>query len=145
MQLTNLGNLLSYGAIGLGLGLASLAYLLLRTEQRVSRPRKQIVTAIYVFMIFALVLSAAGFVSEYLRSDASAVPELRRELAAKEQALAGLSTLQRVLDALMNVKDRKIERLKHLDPKDPSYASLVLEIQRDLEVIDENIRQAIGA
>jgi hypothetical protein len=143
MQLGNLANLLSYGAIGLGLALAILAYLLLRTEQQVARPRKPIITAIYVFMCFSLVLSAAGFVSEYLRSDAATIPDLRDELAEKTKTLTNLSSSRQVLNALMDVKGGKIERLKRLDPRDPSYVPLVQEIQRDLEDIDENIRKAL--
>ncbi|HET8580656.1 MAG TPA: hypothetical protein VFL31_06635 [Nitrospiraceae bacterium] len=144
MQLGNLANLLSYGAIGLGLALAILAYLLLRTEQRVARPRKSIITAIYVFMCFSLVLSGAGFASEYLRSDAATLPEMRKELAEKTKTLTNLSSSRQVLDALVDVKDGKIERLKQLDPSNPSYVPLVQEIQRDLEVIDQSIRKALG-
>jgi hypothetical protein len=144
MQPANFANFLSYGAIGLGLALAILAYLLLRTEQQVARPRKPIMTAIYVFMAFSLALSAAGFASEYLRSDAATIPELRHELAEKTKTLSGLSSSRQVLDALMDVKGGKIERLKRLDPADPSYVPLVQEIQRDLEAIDQNIRKTLA-
>jgi hypothetical protein len=59
---------LKYGAIGLGLALAVLAFLLLQREQKVARPRKEIVKTIYVFMGFALFLSVAGFLLEYAKS-----------------------------------------------------------------------------
>ena len=55
-----------YGAAGLGLALAVLAYRLLSQEQSIKQPRPAVVQAIYAFMVFALLLAVAGFVSEYL-------------------------------------------------------------------------------
>jgi hypothetical protein len=144
MQPVNLVNFLSYGAIGLGLALAILAYLLLRTEQAVARPRRQIMTAIYVFMAFSLVLSVAGFASELLRSDAASVPDLRRQLDEKNSALAEVFTLREVLAPLLELKVGKIDRLKQLDPGDPAYFALVNEIQLDLEALDRKIQKALG-
>ena len=60
-MIEGLGKFLSYGAIGLGLALAVLAFLLLTAEQKVAKPRKQIIKATYIFMIFSLFLSGAGF------------------------------------------------------------------------------------
>lgn len=128
MQVTDLGSLLSYGAIGLGLALAILAFSLLRAEQKVKEPRISILASVYVFMGFSLLLSSAGFITEFLRS----------------QETTKLTVSREVLDALMDVKGGKISRLKQLDPSDPSYYVLVTEIQRDLEIIDNNIRGVLA-
>lgn len=143
MQPDNLVNLLTYGAIGLGLALAILAYLLLRTEQRVDRPRKQIITAIYGFMFFSFFLCSAGFMSEYFQSDVGEIPKLQEKINRMTDRLTTLSSSRQVIAALMNQKDGKIKRLENLDPADPSYVPLVKEIQRDLKSLDQSIRKAL--
>lgn len=60
-------NILSYGVIGLGFLLALLAYRLLGKEQQKEEPRRSILVAIHVFMIFSVVLCIIGFGSETLR------------------------------------------------------------------------------
>lgn len=86
----SLGNFLAYGAIGLGLALALLAYLLLRQEQGKVKPRKEIIKAIYVFMGFALILSLGGFVGEFLKLDGASIGPVRAELGEKTKKLAEL-------------------------------------------------------
>lgn len=71
MEGLNLYNILSYGAIGLGCILAVLAYFLLTKEQEQAKPRKQILTSIYIFMGFSLILGLTGFVTEHLRGQSS--------------------------------------------------------------------------
>ena len=76
------GQFLAYGAIGVGLALALLAYRLLSKEMDMTVPRPVVIRAIYVFMAFALVLASAGFVSEYLtKTDV----QLQTELAKLKQ------------------------------------------------------------
>ncbi|WP_129557165.1 hypothetical protein [Azospirillum baldaniorum] len=59
--------LLGYGLSGLGLSLAILSYRLLLAEQKVARPRSSIITSIYVFMVFSVVLTLIGLSYEYMR------------------------------------------------------------------------------
>jgi hypothetical protein len=63
-MIESLGKLLSYGAIGLGLALAVLAFMLLAAEQKIAKPRQKIMTAIYVYMSFSLLLAGGGFAIE---------------------------------------------------------------------------------
>lgn len=151
----SLGNFLAYGAIGLGLALAILAYKLLSQEQKLRAPRKQIVRAIYVFMAFALTLSAGGFVGEYLKSDASAIGTVRTQLDEKTKRLVEiegkygqidqqLSSSRMLVRSLMDLKKGKLERLKQLDPQAPEYVPLVREIQLDLEQIDRGLNNALN-
>jgi heme O synthase-like polyprenyltransferase len=51
---------LAYGAIGVGLALAILAYRLLSQEQKLKSPRRMFINSVYVFMVFSLILSAGG-------------------------------------------------------------------------------------
>jgi len=55
---------LKYGLIGLGFLLALFSFWLLLSEQRKDRPRREILTAIYVFMAFSCVLMGFGLFSE---------------------------------------------------------------------------------
>jgi AICAR transformylase/IMP cyclohydrolase PurH len=148
-------NFLAYGAIGLGLALAVLAYRLLSKEQdRKAAARGPILTATYVFMAFALVLAAGGFVSEYQNSDASQIAGVRAELTKSNSELKSLqakhdqmrekvNVSQAVMRSLMNLKGGKLASLKQLDPKSLAYNNLVKEIQRDLEQIDEGFKVAL--
>nr|WP_320016714.1 hypothetical protein [uncultured Desulfobacter sp.] len=150
----SLGNFLAYGAIGLGLALAVLAYLLLRKEQGVAKPRTEIIKAIYVFMGFALILSLGGFVGELLKSDAASIVQVRAQLDEKTKKLEEMEEKYRLVDqklsssrmlmqSLMDLKGGKIARLKQLDPDRIEYAALVREIQNDLEQIDRSLNEAL--
>lgn len=149
MDKINLFELLSYGAIGLGCILAVLAYFLLKNEQKQKDIRGQMLTAIYVFMGFSVLLVLMGFVSEYFQDS-----KLRAKLNETEHALVALekendrikdrlSTSREVLDVLMEQKTGKVTRLSELNPSEPAYFALVREIQNDLAKIDEALEKAI--
>ena len=155
-SITDLGGLLRYGAIGLGLALSVLAFLLLRTEQKQAKPRRQILTAVYVFMSFSLLLSVGGFVSEYVRSQSTAdqsaieglnakVDGLNKELQAKADALSRLSSARELFRGLLGLKGEKLEDLRRLDPASPEYRAMVTQIQRDLVAIDRKLGEALEA
>ena len=96
-------------------------------EQKVKEPRSSIFVSIYVFMAFSLLMSSAGFFSEYSRS----------------QEIKELTISWDVLDALINDKGGKISQLRILDRSDPSYVDRVNIIREDLEIIDDNLRKAM--
>lgn len=56
-------DILKYGIIGLGAIIAALAFFLLKKEQEQNRPRKNILTSIYIFMVFGIVLVVLGLFS----------------------------------------------------------------------------------
>lgn len=60
---------LKLGFVGLGFLLAGLAYLLLKAEQQKNQPRPTMITPIYVFMAFALVLSGAAMYLQATSAD----------------------------------------------------------------------------
>lgn len=66
--------ILSFGVIGLGFLLALLAFWLLYKEQQKANPHKSMLTAIYAFMAFSLLLCLAGLASEFLRSSSAKAP-----------------------------------------------------------------------
>ena len=127
----NLLEFLSYGAVGLGLALAVLAYFLLKNEQKNKNIRIRMLTSIYAFMGFSIILTFMGFASEYLKDSKFEDIEDKLLVAVK------------VLDALMQQKEGKVARLETLDPSDPAYFALVNEIQNDLASIDQQLKKAI--
>ena len=151
-----LGKLLAYGAIGLGLALAVLSFFLLRKEQDMVTPRRELIRAIYVFMFFALVLSAGAFVAESFKTDQTSVAQLQTDLVLKSTELERLELEKRKIEqrlsqarsqmqSVMNIKEGKIARMNTLDPEKPEFPALVREIQRDLEEIDAELAKVLDA
>jgi septal ring factor EnvC (AmiA/AmiB activator) len=151
-----LGKLLAYGAIGLGLALAVLSFFLLRKEQDMVTPRRELIRAIYVFMFFALVLSAGAFVAESFKTDQTSVAQLQTDLALKSTELEQLELEKRKIEqrlsqarsqmqSVMNIKEGKIARMNTLDPEKPEFPALVREIQQDLEEIDAELAKVLDA
>lgn len=146
---------LAYGAIGLGLALAILAYRLLSKEQeRPGNARAPVLRAIYVFMAFSLVLVGGGLVKEYLGSEGSKIGEVRADLEKARSELEalqekhqnmseGVNVSSAVMESLMHLKVGKVTRLKGLNPSEPAYAQLVQEIVADLEQFDTGLKKAL--
>lgn len=146
---------LAYGAIGLGLALAILAYRLLSKEQeRPGHARAPVLRAIYVFMAFSLVLVGGGLVKEHLGSEGSKIGEVRADLEKTRSELKalqekhqnmseGVNVSSAVMRNLMDLKIGKIDRLKGLSPSSPAYALLVQEIVVDLEKLDTGLKKAL--
>ena len=70
MESLDFVGVLKLGFVGLGFLLAGLAYLLLRAEQQKDQPRSTMITPIYVFMVFALILSGAAVYLQATNADA---------------------------------------------------------------------------
>lgn len=113
----NLGGLLRYGAIGLGLALAILAFGLINGEH--GNPDASHQTA-YVFMAFALCLAALGFVSEIIMNQKSA--KLKQQL----------SETQKTIRSLLEVKALLVE------------SSDFAQVRSQLKKIDEEIGKALS-
>jgi len=64
MNINNLFDALKYGLIGLGAILAVLCFFLLNKEQSKARPRKKILTSIYIFMGFSCLILVLGIVGQ---------------------------------------------------------------------------------
>ncbi|USG60688.1 hypothetical protein NBZ79_16095 [Sneathiella marina] len=63
--------ILKLGFVGIAFLLAVLAFLLLRTEQGKDSPRPRMITSIYVFMAFSLILAGAALFLEARKTDTS--------------------------------------------------------------------------
>ena len=127
-----MADFLRYGAIGLGLALAVLAFQLLQREQKVPRPRMSIIKTIYVFLGFALVLSALGFALEYAK--------FTQESARASAAVASTSALNRLRAAsLPLLRSRKpvIDSLPDDLHQKPQLLVFQAELRKILEEVEE--------
>ena len=108
-------NILSYGVIGLGFLLAYLAYRLLGREQSNAIPRRSILIAIYVFMVFSVCLCIIGFGSENLRNRPTAavaneIKALHDQLDQKQDEANTISAINNQLTlTLQKYRDRQRE------------------------------------
>jgi hypothetical protein len=94
--MANLGQFLGYGIIALGLALAIAAFWLLQSEQKQRTPRRSMLTAIYVFTAFSLLLVAAGIFAEIKRAES----EARRAESSQLWARPGAWTAEDFSDVL---------------------------------------------
>ncbi len=117
---------LRYGAIGLGLALAVLAFLLLQQEQKIAKPRKEIIKTIYVFMGFALVLSIFGFSLEHFKSSQEAA-----QLGNSTESTNKLARVRAASVPLLNARVPVIESL----PDDLPQKKQLLVFQAELQKI----------
>ena len=101
METLSFTKLLSYGAIGLGCILAVLTYFLLHKEQEQPKPRKQMLTACYVFMGFSLILTAFGFGGELWRDSAA-----REGKTASEKVVQLESELEKTKGSQTDLQQR---------------------------------------
>jgi len=69
--MADLDQLLGYGAIGLSLALAIVAFRLLRSEQKLRGSRPSMLAAIYAFMGVSLLLAAAGVFAQVKRTQSA--------------------------------------------------------------------------
>jgi hypothetical protein len=93
-------SILQFGAIGLGFLLAFLAYKLLANEQSRDTPRSNIITAIYVFMVFSFLLVILGGsfkalpgVLSYLQAGSPSPVQCKPGECVKPDGTCGLSLL----------------------------------------------------
>lgn len=81
--------ILRYGIIGLGAILAFLAYSLLIQEQRKPKPRRQILTATYIFMAFSLLLIGLGIFSDWSKANKVHIEPVNMSTGFPDRALNG--------------------------------------------------------
>jgi len=149
-------NLLVYGTIGLSLALAILTFRLLRAEQTVAVPRRSILTAIYIYMIFTLLLGMIGFTADvinknkdliYLQAQVSellgAVQFYKDNITKLQSVINKFDKLKHALELLNKVKGDKINNWDSLDETDPPYLIMMREIRKDLKNINDTVNQEI--
>jgi len=126
-----MADFLRYGAMGLGLALALLAFFLLKEEQRMSRPRAVMVKTIHVFMAFALALTCLGFALEYLKSTQAAAAQ-----GSSKHAEAKLDRIRAAAAPLLRARRPTIDSL----PESPQKQQLLV-FQEELRKILDDERQ----
>ena len=149
-------NFLTYGTIGLSLALAILTFRLLRTEQTVAVPRRSSLTAIYIYMIFTLLLGLIGFTADiintnkdliYLQTQVAellgAVQFYKDNVSKLQSVINKFDKLKHALELLNKVKGDKITNWDSLDETDPSYLLMMREIRKDLKNINDTVNQEI--
>jgi hypothetical protein len=105
---------LSLGATGLGFFLAIFAYWLLGREQRVNRPRANMLKAINIYMVFAILLVMLGIFGRFLDKHSISkhpTPEVR-------QAIKGLSPI--MIERLVAMSPDLLQQV----PPDPTTKSI---------------------
>jgi hypothetical protein len=140
-------NYLAYGAVGLALALAVLAFRLPSLEQKTARPRAPILRAIYVYLGFAFALALSGFAFEYFKppstpSEREAV--LQNKLIEAERSVERLqfaaNEASSVLTVLNQTRDRTLTRLEAALSKPDSDPSL-REFLGDLRYLHGQLRR----
>jgi hypothetical protein len=139
-------SILAYGAVGLGLALATLSYRLLAKEQNENPPRRMILNATYVFMVFSLLLAAGGFATEYLKfkMGASDMKGKLNALQAKDSVIQAdyhlreqiIGEAQGGVKALMDIKLGAVSDLSRTYPSD----SLIKEVIVRLNYVDSLLK-----
>ncbi len=120
---------LFYGAVGLALALAILAYrLIAREQQRPGQPRRSVITTVYAYMAFALAIAGAGFWSEFAQL------KLKNDLQA----------LSKSIRPLLGAKAGAIGGLDSLDPTSEMYKEQLARIRDNLKSIDQSIQEIVG-
>lgn len=108
MEVLRVHEVLGYGAIGLGLLLAVLAFRLLRREQQQGSLRAAMLRAVYAFMAFSLVLTLAGFWVEARRDVLERRLEARQAMEREIAASLAIILEQKELAALESRASREI-------------------------------------
>ncbi len=149
-------NLLTYGAIGLGLSLAILTYRLIQYEQTKPIPRSLIINTTYAYMILTIILSLTGFVSESVNQK-SEIKSIKEELKTLQDENNNLKTtlinlketntkfekIKHTLDSLTNHKTSILKDWKSMDQSDPSYIKVIRQVRTELINLNASIQKEL--
>jgi len=106
-------DILKLGLIGLGFLLAVIAAWLINAEQKRDKVRPELLKAIYVFMVFSLVLAGGALASEVYRlknqADLSKIPAFSEDTTQK---VTELTEKTKELEKLLAERDQQISNLK---------------------------------
>lgn len=157
----NVYDILGYGVIGLGFLLAVLAFRLLSAEQK-RDPRQEIIRAIYIFMVFSVVLCIIGFAAQVFDSHETKSPEQDQVLADCEAELDTLREKTLTLNELqilsgdffktdfkrqetLNVIRNLVNRVSESDKEKQHYAYKLFRLEKQISNYGNNISLKIQA
>ncbi|MCU0443673.1 MAG: hypothetical protein MUE85_02060 [Microscillaceae bacterium] len=108
--------ILGYGASGLSFLLMFLAYNIIQKEQRVKKPRKEILNVVYVYMFFTLLnIGVVGFLGLPALSDNSRLQGVNEVLKTEKNKLTSLYEIQKnnstIEDNIQNISSDSLETL----------------------------------
>ena len=149
-------NLLTYGAIGLGLSLAILTYRLIQYEQTKPIPRSLIINTTYAYMILTIILSLTGFVSESVNQK-SEIKSIKEELKTLQDENNNLKItlnnlkntntkfekIKHTLDSLTNHKTSILKDWKSMDQSDPAYIKVIRQVRTELINLNASIQKEL--
>jgi predicted PurR-regulated permease PerM len=138
-------NLISYGAIGLGLALAILTFKLLNNEQKKQNPNSNIIISSYGFMILSIIISLSGFISESINKKYEHSKIIKENDKLTTQNLILLSTIEKLKST-----NQQFEKIKHtldtlLDIKGSilNKSQTISQIKNELVVIQETMKKEL--
>jgi hypothetical protein len=138
-------NLISYGAIGLGLALAILTFKLLNNEQKKQNPNSNIIISSYGFMILSIIISLSGFISESINKKYEHSKIIKENDKLTTQNLILLSTIEKLKST-----NQQFEKIKHtldtlLDIKGSilNKSQTISQIKNELVIIQETMKKEL--
>lgn len=143
---------LKYGAIGLSFLLAFLSFGLLTKEQSKKNPNNKIITSIYIFMIFSLVLCLASFGLDYFKENNNNKVEISKidqnskiiETQAKLKDIQkDLLNTQKGISNMLNAKSGLIDQLESIKTPDEDNKKFFDKIIKNLKNIDQMIKKSL--
>jgi len=149
-------NLLTYGAIGLGLSLAILTYRLIQFEQTKPLPRSLIIKTTYAYMVLTIVLSLTGFISESynekekIKNITQTLFEFQKEnenlkvsIFKLKETTYKFEKIKHALDSLTNHKTSLLKDWKSMDQSDPAYIKVIRQIRSELINLNSAIQKEL--
>ena len=127
-------DMLGYGAIGLSWALAGLAYNLLSKEQKQAKPRKNMISSIYIFMFMAFILSLMGFAFELSKE------EEKNKLTSSDQKVA---EIKKIIGRLTSTKTNLIENLEKIKLNNEQDQYIIRSVISSIKEIDKSIKEEV--
>jgi hypothetical protein len=108
--------ILGYGASGLSFLLMFLAYNIIQKEQRIKKPRQEILNVVYVYMFFTLLnIGVVGFLGLPALSDNSRLQNVNSSLKTEKNKISSLYEIQKnnnaIEDNIQNLSSDSLESL----------------------------------
>jgi predicted PurR-regulated permease PerM len=139
-------NFISYGAIGLGLALAILTYKLLHNEQKKQNPNNNIITALYGFMVFSMIISTVGFISENSNKKYDYFKTLKENDKLITQNIILLSTIEKLKSTNQNFEKIKhtLDTLLEIKGSILSKSQTIQQVKTELILIQETMKKELN-
>jgi predicted PurR-regulated permease PerM len=126
--------ILGYGAAGLSFLLMFLAYNLIQKEQKIKKPRREILNIVYVYMLFTLLnIVVVGFVGIPAMQDNAVLKQINDTLKVENYKVTSLFKIQKNNDIIS-------DNLTNLS--NDSLVSLITQNAEQLDTLAKSATQA---